>query len=72
MSGPTFTLTTLWTCISLRRKKVPAGSFYFVENGEASFAQIAQAFARRLGLGKPQSWSVEEATEEWEYIHAAY
>ena len=33
---------------------------------------IAQAIARRLGLGKPQSWSVEEATEEWEYIHAAY
>ena len=53
-------------------ERAPAGSFYFVENGEASFAQIAQAFARRLGLGKPQSWSVEEATEEWEYIHAAY
>jgi hypothetical protein len=49
-----------------------AGSFYFVENGEASFGQIAQAIAQRLGLGEPQSWSIEEATEEWGYIHAAY
>jgi nucleoside-diphosphate-sugar epimerase len=44
--------------------RAPAGSFYFVENGEASFAEIAQAIARRLRLGEPQSWSVEEATNE--------
>jgi hypothetical protein len=36
--------------------RAPVGSFYFVENGEGSFAETAQAI--------PQSWSVEEATEE--------
>lgn len=41
-----------------------AGSFYFVENGEAWFAQIAGAIARRLNFGEPQSWSVDEATAE--------
>ncbi|NUA30315.1 NAD-dependent epimerase/dehydratase family protein [Cupriavidus basilensis] len=43
----------------------PAGAFYFVENGEASYAQIGAAIARRLGLGAVQSWSVEEATPIW-------
>jgi nucleoside-diphosphate-sugar epimerase len=31
--------------------KAPAGAFYFAENGEASFAEIGAAIARRLGLG---------------------
>jgi nucleoside-diphosphate-sugar epimerase len=52
--------------------RAPAGSFYFVENGEASFAEIAQAIARRLRLGEPQSWSVEEATNEWGCDYATY
>jgi nucleoside-diphosphate-sugar epimerase len=52
--------------------RAPAGSFYFVENGEASFVEIARAVARGLGLGQSQSWSVDEATEEWGYIHATY
>ncbi|AJG24610.1 NAD-dependent epimerase/dehydratase family protein [Cupriavidus basilensis] len=43
----------------------PAGAFYFVENGEASYAEIGAAIARRLGLGAVQSWSVEEATPVW-------
>jgi nucleoside-diphosphate-sugar epimerase len=50
----------------------PAGAFYFVENGEASFRDITKAIARRLGLGEPQSWSMEEATKEWGFSHAAY
>lgn len=43
--------------------KAPAGSRYFVENGESAFADIAQAIADRLDLGKARSWSVDEATE---------
>jgi len=39
----------------------PAGGFYFVENGEASFAAMVGAIAARLGLGAPQPWAPEEA-----------
>jgi nucleoside-diphosphate-sugar epimerase len=50
----------------------PAGSFYFVENGEASFADIADAIADALALGAPEPWSVEEAIAEWGYEPAVY
>lgn len=49
----------------LALKKAPAGAFYFVENGEASYADIVGAIAKRLKLGAPQSWPVEEAIKEW-------
>lgn len=49
-----------------------AGSMYFVENGEASYAQIGAAIARRLGLGEAQSWPVQDAIDEWGYGHAVY
>jgi nucleoside-diphosphate-sugar epimerase len=39
----------------------PASSFYFVENGEDSFADIVGAIAGALGLGAPEAWSIEEA-----------
>jgi nucleoside-diphosphate-sugar epimerase len=43
-----------------------AGSFYFIENGEASLKSIVEAIARLLG-GKrsPESWSIDEAIAEW-------
>jgi nucleoside-diphosphate-sugar epimerase len=50
----------------------PAGAFYFVENGEASFAEIGAAIAQRLHLGDVQSWTVEEASREWGEGHARY
>jgi nucleoside-diphosphate-sugar epimerase len=56
----------------LALEKAPAGAFYFVENGEASFAEIGEAIARRLGLGPVQSWTVEEAAREWGMGHARY
>ena len=56
----------------LALEKAPAGSFYFVENGEASYAEIGAAIAGRLGLGPVQSWTVEEATCEWGGGHARY
>lgn len=45
--------------------RAPAGSWYFVENGEASFAHIAQALADRLRLGSPQPWTMAQAIAEW-------
>jgi len=53
-------------------ERASAGAFYFVENGEASFREIAEAIARRLGLGEPQAWPFEEAAHEWGPVHAAY
>ncbi|MET0327302.1 MAG: NAD-dependent epimerase/dehydratase family protein [Luteimonas sp.] len=50
----------------------PAGAFYFVENGEASYAALGAAIARRLGLGPVESWTVDEASKVWGEGHARY
>jgi len=56
----------------LALERAPAGAFYFVENGENSYAEIGAAIARRLDLGPVQSWTVEEATREWGEGQARY
>ena len=56
----------------LALEQAPAGAFYFVENGEASYAEIGQAIANRLGLGAVQSWPLADAIEEWGSGHARY
>lgn len=53
-------------------EQAPAGAFYFVENGEASYAEIGQAIANRLGLGVVQSWPLADAIKEWGAGHARY
>jgi nucleoside-diphosphate-sugar epimerase len=45
--------------------RVPAASFIYVESGEASFREIVQAIASRLGLGPAQSWPAEQAFAAW-------
>ena len=42
----------------------PAGAFYLVENGEASFLDIGESIARRLGFDGVEHWTVDEATRE--------
>jgi nucleoside-diphosphate-sugar epimerase len=43
-----------------------AGSFFFIESGEASLKSIVQSIARLLGGNQaPQSWSIDEAIAEW-------
>lgn len=56
----------------LALEKSPAGAFYFVESGEASFRDMSAAIARALGLDAPQDWPLEEAKEEWGYEMASY
>lgn len=51
------------TLYLLALRNAPAGAFYFVENGEASYLEIGQAIARRLHLGPVQPWSLAEASE---------
>ena len=43
-----------------------AGSFFFVENGEASLKSVVASIARLLG-GKraPEGWGIDEAIAEW-------
>jgi nucleoside-diphosphate-sugar epimerase len=45
--------------------RAPAASFIYVESGEASFGEIVQAIATRLGLGPAQSWPPEQAFAAW-------
>jgi nucleoside-diphosphate-sugar epimerase len=56
----------------LALEKTPAGTFYFVESGEASFREMSAAIAEALGLGAPQDWPLEEAKNEWGYEMASY
>jgi nucleoside-diphosphate-sugar epimerase len=53
-------------------QKALPGSFFFAESGEASFAEIGNSIATRLELGPVESWSVDEASERWGYLHAHY
>jgi nucleoside-diphosphate-sugar epimerase len=57
---------------ALALERAPAGAFYYVENGEASFAEAAAAIARRLGLGAPQPWPVDDAIAALGFGPAVY
>lgn len=47
-------------------EKAPGGSFWFVENGEASFRDMANAIGRTLGLGeRTEPWPIAEAVAAW-------
>jgi nucleoside-diphosphate-sugar epimerase len=50
---------------ALALAKAPAGSFMYVENGEEALGEIAQAIAKRLGLGPAQPWPAEAAFAAW-------
>ncbi|MGF6410413.1 NAD-dependent epimerase/dehydratase family protein [Paraburkholderia sp. MM5482-R1] len=52
--------------------KTPAGTFYLVESGEASFRDMSAAIARAMKLGAPQDWPLEDAKQEWGYEMASY
>ncbi|WP_369240187.1 hypothetical protein AB5J56_39050 [Streptomyces sp. R21] len=42
-----------------------AGSFYFVENGEASFGDIFASLASALDLGPVRPWDADAAVALW-------
>ncbi len=49
----------------LALERAPAGSFYFVENGEASFRAMAEAVGRALRLEHaPEPWPLAQAAAE--------
>ncbi|MFD1547470.1 NAD-dependent epimerase/dehydratase family protein [Nonomuraea guangzhouensis] len=47
-------------------EKSPPGTFYFVENGEESFAAMTGAIARSLGLPGPQPWDPGSPDNVWD------
>ncbi len=50
----------------LALEKAPGGSFFFAENGDASFKEIAEMIGRSLGLaGKITSLSVEDLIRQY-------
>jgi nucleoside-diphosphate-sugar epimerase len=50
----------------LALERAPGGSFFFAENGNASFREIAEMISRSLGFGgKTLSVSVEELTRKY-------
>ncbi|MEG5265539.1 NAD-dependent epimerase/dehydratase family protein [Pseudomonas sp. JDS28PS106] len=57
---------------ALALEKTPAGTFYFVESGEASFVDMSNAMAEAMGLGKAQAWPLKDAEAEWGYEMANY
>lgn len=56
----------------LALEKSPAGTFYFVESGEAAFRDMTAAIAGALALGPAQDWPLPEAIAEWGYEMASY
>jgi nucleoside-diphosphate-sugar epimerase len=50
----------------LTLEKAPGGSFFFAENGHASFKEIAELISRALGLGgKTVSLSIEDVVRQY-------
>ncbi|MFM2058732.1 MAG: hypothetical protein RLY71_3117, partial [Pseudomonadota bacterium] len=52
--------------------KGPEGSFYFAENGEASFADVGAALAKRLGLKGVDSLPADQAALRWGEARALF
>ncbi len=52
--------------------KAPAGSFYFVENGETAFVDLVGAIGQALGLGPAQAWDPAAAVAYWGQDLGAY
>lgn len=52
--------------------RAPAGTFAFVESGEAAFRDLAESIAEGLRLGKPTSMTIEAAEAHWGRSRARY
>jgi len=50
----------------------PAGSFYFAENGEASFREIAEAISKRLKINEIECLPAEIAADKWGAARALF
>lgn len=56
----------------LALEKAPAGSFYFAENGEATFREIAQSISMRLSIPTIEHLPAETAADRWGMARALF
>jgi len=52
--------------------QAPAGTFSFVESGEASFADMALSISEGLGFDNPVSMTIDQAEARWGRARARY
>lgn len=62
-------LVNLYLAVS---EQAPAGSFYFAENGEASFSDVAEAISRRFSIPHIEHLHAEEAVKRWGAARALF
>jgi nucleoside-diphosphate-sugar epimerase len=55
-------LVNLYLAVS---EQAPAGSFYFAENGEAAFIDVAEAISRRFSIPHIEHLKAEDAVKRW-------
>jgi nucleoside-diphosphate-sugar epimerase len=62
-------LVNLYLAVS---EQAPAGSFYFAENGEAAFSDVAEAISRRFSIPHIEHLHAEEAVKRWGAARALF
>jgi nucleoside-diphosphate-sugar epimerase len=53
-------------------EQAPAGSFYFAENGEAAFSDVAQAISQRFSIPHIEHLHADEAVKRWGAARALF
>ncbi len=53
-------------------EQAPAGAFYFAENGEASFSDVAQAISRRFSIPHVEHLNADVAVKRWGAARALF
>ena len=62
-------LVNLYLAVSDR---APPGSFYFAENGEAAFSEVAEAISRRFSIPHIEHLNVDDAVKRWGAARALF
>jgi nucleoside-diphosphate-sugar epimerase len=53
-------------------EQAPAGAFYFAENGEAAFSDVAQAISRRFSIPHIEHLNADVAVKRWGAARALF
>jgi nucleoside-diphosphate-sugar epimerase len=53
-------------------EQAPPGSFYFAENGEASFSDVAEAISRRFSIPHIEHLHADDAVKRWGAVRALF
>jgi nucleoside-diphosphate-sugar epimerase len=62
-------LVNLYLAVS---EQAPAGSFYFAENGEAAFSDVAEAISRRFSIPHIEHLHADDAVNRWGAARALF